>query len=611
MALRSTEKEGRPKRSVPGTPFSGLGWAALALVSGVALIVAVVVNLQRVVEQRGEQALWVAARTEDLGAKSLRRSILDPALLDQVAQGHTFDWQQGRVIIPAAVGWLVPDPDGESGGMDALAKDLVQRAQAASGTEAEALWKRALQDPGVPGAALDALRMQAAWFAHRENKQEWCDGLLEAISERAGPQTQASMLLLFAIRNQTMPEQALQIFEHLEPDRARALLERLQERGLELPGSMQACQEQSLRRAELRRLLPLENELAKATEPNWHVVDQDCLAVIFPEQQQGVWLDLAALRSWAGEHAGVPVELVSSLEPLADGQRAPVEVIPGFVSVRLPLQGEPSVLSGPVLLAALVVALAALCGGGAWFALRSAGREAQAARLKGEFLTTVTHELKTPLAGIRLVSELLADGHVQDPDKRRGYLQALSAESTRLSMLIENVLDLRRMESGERVHDAQPEDFGELLKATVELFAPLLERSGNQVLVSGLDTPLRVLVDRDDLRQAFLNLLDNARKYGGQGDIQVKLTRVGERAVLRLLDGGPGIDPAERETIFGRFVRGKQHQHGGIPGVGIGLNLARAILRRQGGELIACDPPAGQSGACFELSLPLHTNINS
>jgi len=244
-------------------------------------------------------------------------------------------------------------------------------------------------------------------------------------------------------------------------------------------------------------------------------------------------------------------------------------------------------------------------------ALRAAGREAQAARLKGEFLTTVTHELKTPLAGIRLVAELLADDHVQDPEKRKNYLEALSAESTRLSMLIENVLDLRRMERGERVHDAQVEDLGEIVRDTVELFEPLLKRSGHGVLCQGLDNPIQVMVDKDDLRQAFLNLLDNARKYGGAGDIQVELTREGGRAVLRLIDGGTGIDPAERETIFDRFVRGKQHQHGGIPGVGIGLNLARAILRRQGGDLAACDPPEGQSGACFELSLPLHEQSNN
>jgi signal transduction histidine kinase len=201
---------------------------------------------------------------------------------------------------------------------------------------------------------------------------------------------------------------------------------------------------------------------------------------------------------------------------------------------------------------------------------------------------------------------LLADDHIKDADKRRRYLQALSAESTRLSMLIENVLDLRRMERGERVHEPRVEDLAALVQGTVELFAPLLERSGNKVRYQGLEPGMEVLVDRDDLRQAFLNLLDNARKYGGESDIHVGLERRGSQAILRLQDGGEGIDPAERESIFERFARGQKHQHGGIPGVGIGLNLARAILRRQGGDLVACDPPSGQTGACFELRLPLY-----
>ncbi|MCA9002743.1 MAG: HAMP domain-containing histidine kinase, partial [Planctomycetes bacterium] len=342
------------------------------------------------------------------------------------------------------------------------------------------------------------------------------------------------------------------------------------------------------------------------SRPRWAMLGEDLIALVFPEEQRGVWLDRASLASWAREYAGVPVEIVPWAPAEPEGSHRQAAVIAGFAAARLPLEERDSRNSGPIIMAILVVALAGLCGGGAWFALRAAHREAQTARFKGEFLTTVTHELKTPLAGIRLVSELLVDDHVRDANKRKHYLQALSAESTRLSMLIENVLDLRRMERGERAHDARVEDMGKLVKSTVDLFAPLLERGGIRVELEGLDDPLQVIVDPDDLRQAFLNLLDNARKYGGAGKIHIGLAKRGARAVLSLTDGGPGIDPDERERIFERFARGKNHQHGGIPGVGIGLNLARAILRRQGGDLVACEPPAGHSGACFELSLPLH-----
>ncbi|MDF1838741.1 MAG: histidine kinase dimerization/phospho-acceptor domain-containing protein, partial [Planctomycetota bacterium] len=450
----------------------------LALASGVALIVAVVVNLQSVVEQRDEQALWVSQRTEQLGARELRRAILDPAFLEQTPEAQGFEWHAGKLVTPEAMGWLIPETADADGGLDALARDLVRRASRATGEEATALWQRALRDPGVHSSARDRLRMQAAWFAHRQGQAEWRDSLLGEIEGTAPPEVRASRLLLLAARDKALPADALQVFGHLDPERAQSLALRLTDHGLAFDQGVTWSKEQAERRKRWVQLLPLEDRFASGSESTWSVLPSGILAVLFPDQSRGVWLERADLIRWAREHVDVPVQLVSSLEPAKVGQRAPASVIPDFVGASLPLQAEDSPTSGPVLLAALVVALAALCGGGAWLALRAAGKEAQAARLKGEFLTTVTHELKTPLAGIRLVAELLADDHVQDPEKRKNYLQALSAESTRLSMLIENVLDLRRMERGERVHDAQLEDLGALVRATVELFEPLLKRSG-------------------------------------------------------------------------------------------------------------------------------------
>ncbi|MFT4646977.1 MAG: hypothetical protein ACI9X4_000183 [Glaciecola sp.] len=424
MALRNTLNKNDPEfryrgKSLSGRAFSGLGWVSLALISGVALIVAVVVNLQRVIEQRDEQALWVSQRTEELGAKELRRSLLDPALIEQVPEQKVFGWRQGRIEIPRAVGWLIPEQADPDGGLDALARDLVQRAQRAPDTEAGALWRRALQDPGVPKSAQDRLRMQAAWFAHRAGEGQWCDSLLASISDQAPPKVRASWVLLLAVRGNAQPKAILEVFGHLNPVQARALAARLMVRGLSYGEGLVWSEQQAAQRSKLKRLLPLQESMPAAAKPAWSVLDQDLWAVIFPEQEKGVWMDRAALAHWAREHGGVPVQLVTSSHPISVGERAPVPVVPGFASARLPLQAEESPTSAPVIMAALVVALAALCGGGAWLALRAARREAQSTRLKGEFLTTVTHELKTPLAGIRLVSELLADDHVQDPEKRR------------------------------------------------------------------------------------------------------------------------------------------------------------------------------------------------
>ena len=144
----------------------------------------------------------------------------------------------------------------------------------------------------------------------------------------------------------------------------------------------------------------------------------------------------------------------------------------------------------------------------------------------------------------------------------------------------------------------------------MELFAPLARRDGLELEIRPADAPLSAAIDRDSLRQALLNVLDNARKYAAQGGrIVVSLARQGECASIRVQDNGPGVAPEEREAIFDRFRRGARHRHGSIPGVGIGLDLARSLARLQGGELACIDPPAvtppDAPGACFEFRIPL------
>jgi signal transduction histidine kinase len=234
---------------------------------------------------------------------------------------------------------------------------------------------------------------------------------------------------------------------------------------------------------------------------------------------------------------------------------------------------------------------------------RALRAEVAAVRAQAEFLTTVTHELKTPLAAIRLLADLLVDGRANGREPE--YYRMLAGEAARLSLLIENVLDLGRFERGERVYELRTHDIGDVVGETLAMFTPVLERDGGAVQWQDQCGAAPVAVDRGALAQALVAVLDNARKYGGVPPrVHVTTRRDGACVLVDVRDHGPGVPAAERERIFARFVRGTAHAHGSTPGVGIGLYLAHAIVHALHGNLTCGEPLDGGAGARFTFSLP-------
>ena len=279
-------------------------------------------------------------------------------------------------------------------------------------------------------------------------------------------------------------------------------------------------------------------------------------------------------------------------------------MVAGLLSVE-PTVVSRSLLSQPWVLGAVMGLLALVFGLGLFSSLRSLRREAEAIRTRAQFLITVTHELKTPLAGIRLLSEMLEEGRVQAEGKQREYFSLLSGEAARLTMLIENVLDLGRMERGERSYDMRSEPIGEVVREAAELFGPVAERDGMRLALQLQETS-RVLLDRGAFIQALLNVMDNARKYAAEGGrLEVRDISINGTYEVSIRDHGPGIPTQETTQIFQRFERGARHQSGSIPGVGLGLYLARTIAQRHGGDLRVEAAADGGSGACFRFILPL------
>ena len=229
-------------------------------------------------------------------------------------------------------------------------------------------------------------------------------------------------------------------------------------------------------------------------------------------------------------------------------------------------------------------------------------RQLALARQKTDFVSNVSHELKTPLTSIRLFSELLSEGRVPEPEKQRQFLQIITAETARLTRLINNVLDFARMERGEKKYQFAPCDLTPLVLETVESIRPLLEKSGFKLTVERPSAAVKISGDRDALAQVLVNLLSNAEKYSGdRKEIGVQV-RGGLTAEVRVLDRGPGVPRGCEEKIFGQFFRADDSLASGIQGSGLGLTLARQIARAHGGEVVY-EPREG-GGSCFVLRLP-------
>jgi signal transduction histidine kinase len=254
----------------------------------------------------------------------------------------------------------------------------------------------------------------------------------------------------------------------------------------------------------------------------------------------------------------------------------------------------------------LIAVLVLTIGVGGWLIFTDLKRQLTLARQKTDFVSNVSHELKTPLTSIRMFSELLAEGRVFDKEKQRSYLHIITAETARLTRLINNVLDFSRMERGEKKYNFARCDLVGVVRETVETYRPHLEANGFKLQCDLPASPLFVHGDRDALAQIVVNLLSNAEKYSNDR----KEARVEARpqaqplphVEVRVLDRGLGVPKGCEEKIFEQFYRAHDSLSSGIQGSGLGLTLARQIARAHGGDVV-CEPREG-GGSCFTLRLP-------
>lgn len=254
---------------------------------------------------------------------------------------------------------------------------------------------------------------------------------------------------------------------------------------------------------------------------------------------------------------------------------------------------------------ALSLLLTALVAGGVVFALGAATRAMRLSQMKSDFVSNVSHELRTPLASIRVFGELLRLGKVESPEKVRAYGDFIETESRRLTQLINNILDLARIESGRKSYELASGDLEEVVRETLRSFRPSLEQAGFRLDWSPPAAPLpAVRLDASAIAQSLANLLDNAAKYSGTArDIEVELAREGDMAVVTVADHGIGIPRDELEKIFDRFHRVATGLVHDVKGSGLGLAIVRHVAAAHGGR-VEVESRLG-AGSRFRLVLPL------
>lgn len=238
------------------------------------------------------------------------------------------------------------------------------------------------------------------------------------------------------------------------------------------------------------------------------------------------------------------------------------------------------------------------------FALRFILHEMELSELKSTFVSNVSHELKTPLALIRLFSETLEMGRVTEPEKQKEFLRIIHKESDRLTHLINNVLDLSRIEQGKKSYRLEPVDLAAIVRETLTAYQYQLEQQGFTVESRIEETLPPVRADGAALTQAILNLMDNAIKYSGATKyLHVELARKGAEALIVVEDHGAGIPAREQANIFEKFYRVEKGLVHDVKGSGLGLALVKHIVDGHGGR-IAVDSHPGQ-GSRFTIFLPL------
>ncbi len=229
--------------------------------------------------------------------------------------------------------------------------------------------------------------------------------------------------------------------------------------------------------------------------------------------------------------------------------------------------------------------------------------EREMSRMKDDIINSVSHELKTPLASIRAYAEMLADNEAGSPQTARSFCDIIQDQSLRLNRMIDNILNLSKIEAGRWRENKQPLNIAALFDDVIFMMNPQLQDK-QIALDTSMDEPEMILfADRDMMFQVFANLIGNAVKYSPERSrISLRARHEEEWTVMEIEDQGYGITPEDHERIFEKFYRVPAHAQL-ASGTGLGLNLVRQVVETVHHGAITLHSKPGQ-GSCFTVRLP-------
>jgi two-component system phosphate regulon sensor histidine kinase PhoR len=240
---------------------------------------------------------------------------------------------------------------------------------------------------------------------------------------------------------------------------------------------------------------------------------------------------------------------------------------------------------------------------GAVAVLHDVTKEKEIAKMKSDFVSNVSHELKTPLASIKAYTEMLLDGEIKEPTQVRECFQTIASETDRMDRLIQNILNLSRLESGLVPVNKTDLAVTEILRDVDDVITPQAAKKNLSMETDLAPVFFRVNGDRDMLYQAILNVLSNAVKYTPNGGkIRVSTYLSDGSVVVEVADTGYGVPQEELQKIFEKFYRSR-HSGKTAPGTGLGLALVKHVIEVIHGGKVTVESEVGK-GSVFRLSLP-------
>ncbi|MCB1754908.1 MAG: HAMP domain-containing histidine kinase, partial [Gammaproteobacteria bacterium] len=226
-------------------------------------------------------------------------------------------------------------------------------------------------------------------------------------------------------------------------------------------------------------------------------------------------------------------------------------------------------------------------------------------KMKDEFVSTVSHELRTPLTSIRAFSEILLNNPDISAEEQEKFLQIIVRESERLTRLINDILDIAKLESGNLQLNLEYTDMCDIIREAMESVSQLYQDQQMQLTSELPEQAVNTCLDRDRILQVVINMLSNGAKFcePGQGRVKVSLVKDSLRLSVTVSDNGPGISPENQPRLFDRFQQVQDQQKGKPQGSGLGLAISKLIIEQHNGDIrLESD---GISGSSFIFTLPL------